>query len=56
MRALPTVAAVAIAAASVTPIGARADPCDAFAASNNFLLQFSTSPAIVTGADVLGCY
>ncbi|KAJ1567538.1 hypothetical protein HK405_005623 [Cladochytrium tenue] len=48
MRIHPTVAAVAIAA--------RADPCDAFFASNNFLLQFSTSPAIVTGADVLGCY
>ncbi|KAJ1568110.1 hypothetical protein HK405_003613, partial [Cladochytrium tenue] len=55
MRFLSTVA-VAITAASVTPTGARADPCDAFVASNNFLLQFSTSPAIVTGADVLGCY
>ncbi|KAJ1565682.1 hypothetical protein HK405_011822, partial [Cladochytrium tenue] len=51
-----TTAAATAVAFVVAAVGVVAHPCDQLVASNNYVYGASLTAAIVTGADVLGCY
>ncbi|KAJ1568158.1 hypothetical protein HK405_003448 [Cladochytrium tenue] len=55
IAAIGAALAAATLAATATPAVA-ADPCAALLAAGNYWSGFNSTPAIVTGADVLSCY